>query len=105
MTCIGSGNTPFRSTPVDTQSKTIFAFLYKQLRNLRPRKPHTRLLFCNREGRSTPETPRWKVAGRQSSSVSVLLPTGAGLAPSVSEGERFASVQQESIPWQSFVDV
>ena len=78
-----------RSRFGDSQSKSIFTFIYNHIRNPRSRKPHTRLLFCNREGRSTPETPRWKVAGRQSSSVSVLLPTGAGLAPSVSEGERF----------------
>jgi hypothetical protein len=40
---------------------------------------------------------------RQSSSISVLLPTVAFTAPSVSEGERLIAVQQESIPWQSFV--
>jgi hypothetical protein len=39
------------------------------------------------KGVFTPKAPRWKVDGRQSSSVSVLLPTGGLTAPSVSEGK------------------
>ena len=41
------------------------------------------------KGAFTPKAPRWKVDGRQSSSVSVLLPTGC---------PKRVAVKQESIP-------
>src|ERR1700686_1167427 len=46
------------------------------------------------KGAFTPKAPRWKVDGRQSSSVSVLLPIGC---------PQKVTVKQESIPRQSFV--
>ena len=46
------------------------------------------LCYCRIEkGAFTPKASRWKVDGRQSSSVSVLLPTVVITAPSVSEGK------------------
>src|ERR1700686_3528715 len=59
----------------------------------------SRLVLLNREGSFRTESfPMENCRRRQSSSVSVLLPTG-DLNPSVSEGA--VTVQQESIPAES----
>jgi hypothetical protein len=68
---------PQRAVVGDNENKNILTFISNNITVSEGLIPHTCLLFCNREGRSAPETPRWKVAGRQSSSVSVLLPIGA----------------------------
>ena len=58
-------------------------------------------MFRLRRGLSHPKLPRWKVAGRQSSSVSVLLPTVVSrccYSPKRKRGGRLVAVKQESIP-------
>src|ERR1700676_130340 len=74
--------------------KNLLPFIYNKITHTEACYSRTACYVWIEKGAFTPKASRWKVDGRQSSSVSVLLPTC---------GPKRVAVKQESIPWQSFV--
>jgi hypothetical protein len=65
------------STFGDSLSQTFVAFIFNHISNFETCHLTIECYPWIEKGAFTPKAPRWKVDGRQSSSVSVLLPTGA----------------------------